>query len=320
MSNKFLILGATGAIGFSFTNELLKKEESVSILVRDKQKARTLYKNHPKLKVIVGDIKNVELLKDISNDKQFIFFGINFPYQRWESEFVAALRNTIEAAKQNRATILFPENNYCFGKIQESITENSTPKPTTKKGEIRFEMIQMLQKATLQTVCKAIVVRLPDFFGPNVTNGLIKPIFGNAVKNKPVSWLINADIPHQFAYTPDVARIFYKLTKLNNLPNWFLINYGGKTVESINELSEKISSYAGNSQKVKVAPKMVLNLLGLFVSDVRELKENYYQFEQSIILDDSKLKNILPDFQSTKLEKSIKHTIDWYKENMINLP
>ena len=65
---------------------------------------------------------------------------------------------------------------------------------------------------------------------------------------------------------------------------------------------------------------MVLNLLGLFVSDVRELKENYYQFEQSIILDDSKLKNILPDFQSTKLEKSIKHTIDWYKENMINLP
>ena len=85
-------------------------------------------------------------------------------------------------------------------------------------------------------------------------------------------------------------------------------------------MSEKISSYAGNSQKVKVEPKMVLNLLGLFVSDVRELKENYYQFEQSIILDDSKLKNILPDFQSTKLEKSIKHTIDWYKENMINLP
>lgn len=320
MSNKFLILGATGGIGFAFTNELLKNKESATILARDKRKAKNLFHNNPNLEIIEGDIKDLVLLKRISIDKQYIFFGINFPYKLWGKEFTPALLAAIEATSQNNATILYPENNYSFGNIQNAITENTVHNPTTKKGSIRLEMIQILKKATSENKCKAIIVRLPDFYGPNVTNGLIKPIFGNAVKNKPINWVINANIPHQFVYTPDAARLFYMLAQESSLSNYFLINYGGITISSINELSKKISAYAKSPEKVKVAPKLMLNILGLFVPEIRELKENFYQFEESIIIDDSKLYKLFPKSKSTKIDETLKETLEWYKENINNLP
>lgn len=44
MKNKFLILGATGGIGYAFTQELLEQNENVTILVRDRSKAQSLFK------------------------------------------------------------------------------------------------------------------------------------------------------------------------------------------------------------------------------------------------------------------------------------
>ncbi len=174
----------------------------------------------------------------------------------------------------------------------------------------------MLKKATESNDCKVIIIRLPDFFGPNVTNALIKPIFENAVNNKPIKWLINADIPHQFAYTPDIAKYFHILSQEENIKDFFLINYAGITVKSLKILSEKVSDIASNPTEIKVAPKFILNILALFVSEVKELKENFYQFENGIILDDMKIKNMYPNIKNTNLEIALKTTLHWYEKNM----
>jgi nucleoside-diphosphate-sugar epimerase len=316
MNTKHLVLGATGGIGFSYTVELLSNNIRTTILVRNKEKAIKLFNNNPLLEVIVGDINNLALLKEISANKEFIFLGINLPYQLWEEQMENIISNVIISAKQNKATILFPENNYAFGNIDKPITESTVPLPSTKKGKLRLTVVNSFKRATERNDCKVIIIRLPDFFGPNVTNALIKPIFEEAIHNKSIKWLINADVPHQFAYTPDVSKYFYLLTLENNLPDFFLINYSGITVSSIKDLSEKISGIQGNPKKVKVAPKFILNIIALFVREVKELKENFYQFENSILLADDKLRNMYPKVNETKLDTALKITLGWYENNL----
>ena len=315
METKYLILGATGSIGFAFTNELLSHGLKTTLLVRNKQKAKSLFNNNSLLEIIEGDVNDLSTLKSVAKDKDFIFHGINYPYNLWDKFMKQITQNVIEAAKQNKATILFPGNIYAFGNVLVKITEDSIPNPSTKKGVLRLELKRMLKDAAQQGDCKVVVLRLPDFFGPNVTNGLMKPIFGNAVEKKPIEWLIDADVPHQFVFTNDAAKLFLMLLKENNLPSYFLINYGGEVVASINEWSKTISKISGGTDKVKVNSKTILNILSWFVPVVKELKENFYQFENAILLDDTKLKKHYPNFQPTKMDDAIAETVEWFRNN-----
>jgi len=313
MKNTFLTIGATGGIGYAFTNELISRKIHSTVLVRNKEKAIQLFGNSEYVEIVEGNLNEYNKFAKISKGKKFIFFGINFPYQEWESKFIPALDTVIKASKEIKATILFPENNYAYGNISSPIKETTIPLPTTKKGAVRLKLVQHLKAATERNDCKAIVLRLPDFFGPNVTNGLIKPIFENAVNNKPMQWLINADIPHQFAFTPDVAKLFYSLTQVKELSDYYLINYGGETVSSIKTFCETVKIHSKNKSEIKVTPKFVLQLIGLFSPEVKALKENFYQFENTISLDDTKLNQTFPDFIKTPLSNAIEITIDWYK-------
>ena len=73
MKTKYLVLGATGSIGYAFTQTLLESNIPLTILVRNKQKASSLFKNHAKLEIIEGDAMDLDLLKSLSTDKDFIF-------------------------------------------------------------------------------------------------------------------------------------------------------------------------------------------------------------------------------------------------------
>lgn len=315
MEKNYLVLGATGSIGFAFTRELLSKGLNVTILVRNKQKAKALFDNNELLEIVEGDVTDLAKLKEAALDKDLIFHGINYPYQLWDKFMKPVTQNIIEAAQQNRVTILFPGNIYPFGNVPHEITEESIPTPSTKKGLIRLELNEMLKAATDDGGIKVIVMRLPDFFGPNVTNGLIEPIFGNASKKKPMEWLINADIPHQFVYTLDAAKLFFLLSEKSKLPNYYLINYGGEVVPSLKSFGLLIGKVSGGADKVKVIPKFLLSILAWFVPVVKELKENFYQFENTIQIDDSKIKSLFPDFKATSMEDAIRETIQWFKNN-----
>lgn len=189
------------------------------------------------------------------------------------------------------------------------------PNPTTKKGKIRLQLFEMLKSATVEGKCKVIFMRLPDFFGPNVVNGLITRLFGHAVKKKTMNWLIRSDIPHQFVYTPDAAKLMLKLCNKTNLSNFALYNYGGMIVPSLNDFAKEIAKQTGGPSKIQNLPKFVMNIMALFMPVMKELKENYYLFENSVNLNDEKIRKEFPDFKQTSMEQSITETLDWFKEN-----
>lgn len=322
-----LILGATGSIGYAVAINLLARRLPVTILVRNRAKAEALFPNEPTLTIVEGDVRNTALLNQLSVDKPFIFHGINYPYDQWFGNMDTVTRTIIDAAAQTHSTIVFPGNVYNFGNIQEPIRENSRPQPNTRKGQLRVELEAMLERAAMAGRCRVLNVRLPDFWGPNVLNEGVKPIFENALTGKALPWLVNVDIPHQAVYTKDAAEIIVRLMlreatagssseKQEALP-YQVCNYGGVTVPSMRAWFGQISNLTGKPLKTQIYSRLIISLLGLFMPVLREVKEMLYLYENTILLDDAKVRALLPDFQPTPMPQALTETLTWFAKHQL---
>ena len=288
MNSKYLILGSTGSIGYAYAKTVIKNKKAVTLIVRNPEKAKKLFGDSDLVEIIQGDATDLELLKKTSSDKDFIFHGINYPYDQWENNMDRVTKFVIEAAGQNKATIVFPGNIYEFGPVKE-ITDDMIPNPTTKKGKIRLKLYNMLKDAAEAKKCKVIFMRLPDFFGPNVVNGLTERVFGFAVKKKTINWLIRSDIPHQFVYTPDATDLMYAIGQDAKRPDFVVYNYASFVIPSMNDLAKEMAKHTGGTDKVQNMPKFMIGIMGWFMPVMRELKENFYLFEGTVNVNDEKI-------------------------------
>ena len=311
---RFLVLGGTGSIGYAFTQELLRHQEQVTLLVRNKQKAVNLFGHWPTLQLAEGDAQDSELLEGLGAEATHIFHGINYPYEKWQNNMGRVTQNVIKAAAINKATIFFPGNIYNYGLI-EVITENTPPHPTTKKGAIRVRLEQMLQQAAAQNKCRVINLRLPDFWGPNVLNEGIAPIFRGALTGKSMPWLYRNDIPHQLVYTPDAARAFYELAKLQPQESYAEYNYAGEVVPGMKQWQAQIAAAAGTAPKHTLYPGWLFKLMGLFSPGMREVSEMGYLWQNTILLNDEKLCRTLPSLSHTPMQQGIEDTLNWFRKN-----
>lgn len=314
LDRNFLVLGATGSIGYAFTQVLLAQQEQVTILVRDRDRASRLFGTQAGLTIVQGDAQDKELLHDLGHKATHIFHGINYPYDKWQDNMERVTQHVIAAAAVNKATILFPGNVYNYGNLQPEIKENSPMQPNTRKGALRVQLEQMLGAAAQQGTCRVLILRLPDFWGPNVMNEGIAPIFRAALQGEAMPWLYRNDIPHQLVYTPDAARAFYKLLQLQPDTPYQVYNFGGEVVPSIKAWQAQTAEVAGTKPKHKLHSKWLFRLLGLFMPMMREIAEMGYLWENTILLNDEKLRQTLPDFKPTPMRKAIADTLDWFRK------
>lgn len=327
-----LVLGATGSIGYAVTANLLARRLPVTILVRNRAKADALFPNAPALTIVEGDAQDAALLNRIVTNKQtaptHIFHGINYPYDKWFGNMDAATQKVIDAAGKGRSgpreagprkvTIVFPGNIYNFGNSFEPIREDSRPAPITRKGQLRVEIEAMLEQAADAGTCRVMTVRLPDFWGPNVLNAGVQPIFEGALKGKAMPWLINADIPHQSVYTKDAAEIIVRLMlRPDSSDGHSVWNYGGTTLPSMRWFFGQIAALTGKPLNVQVHSRLAIRFLGLFVPVIREVKEMLYLYGNTVLLDDAKVRTVFPDFRETPIPEALAETLTWFAEHQL---
>lgn len=322
-----LVLGATGSIGYAVTANLLARRLPITVLVRNRAKAEALFPDEPTLTIVEGDVQNEALLNQLAADKAFIFHGINYPYDQWFGNMDTVTQTIIDAAARSQSTIVFPGNVYNFGNIREPIREGSQPQPNTRKGQLRVDLEAMLEQAARAGRCRVLNVRLPDFWGANVLNEGIKPVFENALTGKALPWLVNVDIPHQAVYTKDAAEIIVRLmlreeavsTHAEPQPEkaYQVWNYGGTTEPSIRAWFGHICALTGKQLKIQVYNRFTVSLLGLFMPVLREVKEMLYLYENTIVLDDANVRALFPDFHPTPMPQALTETLTWFAEHQL---
>lgn len=136
---------------------------------------------------------------------------------------------------------------------------------------------------------KVVIVRMGDFYGPNVVNGFTEQLIPNALAGKAASWIGDLDKKHSLIYIDDAAEGLVSVAQYPELicKVWQL--EGAEAVTG-REFVEMINKQLKQESKVKALKKGTILVLSPIIPIVRELKELLGQWEKPFVVDGSRLK------------------------------
>lgn len=318
MAAPVLVMGAAGSFGAAMVQELLRRGHQV------RAQGRTI----ARLERSLGGIEGVELAPgDALQDDPVmsaaegcgvIVHAANLPYARWMPDMEYITSTVLRAARANGALVLFPGNVYGFGhQTGRPLAEDAEMRPDTRKGAFRIHLEHLIQSATTDGDVRALVLRSGDFFGPTVRNGLVDRIFGRAAAGRPIEALGRLEVPHQWAYVPDLARLAADLIGLAaRLAPFEVVHFAGHVAQRQRTFLELVAREAGHPDlALRTVPWWLLRLMGLYDAQLRELMELRYLFDDAVILDDPRRRELWPDFASTPLDAAVRETLESYRRH-----
>jgi nucleoside-diphosphate-sugar epimerase len=304
-----LILGLTGAIGSAVAQTLTQRGFNIRALTRRPTAQR------PVLAFSVdwrdGDARDAASVRAAAEGASLIVHGVNPPgYARWREDAPPMLANTIAAAKASGATILFPANVYVFSSSSPELASETTPRqPTTRKGQVRLEMEEMLEEAAREHGVRVIAVRAGDFFGPGVGNSwFAQALAKGGMQAKSIQSLARPGAGHAWAFVPDLAETFARLVdRRADLPAHTMVHFAGHYDATGQEMTDAAHRVIGRPDlPVKPFPWIILWLAAPVVRFMREALEMRWLWKKSLALDNARLVGLLGEEPHTPLDKAVR--------------
>lgn len=307
-----VVVGATGALGAAVVRHLSAAGAPVRAVVRDRERAMQLLPAGVEL--AVADATERDTLLATCSGAKVIYHCLNVPYQEWMAVMPQLTTNVVKAAQEHEAVLVFPGNVYGYGKFKRIPTPETHPLiATSRKGLLRNSLEQTLMNAHRAGQARVVIARLPDFFGPNVTNKLFgEMIFAAAVRGRKVKWVGRIDVPHDFVFIDDAAAACVLLGEREATwgESWHVPGAGPVTAR---EFLTEVCRAAAAPVRISALPSWVLSVVGFFDDEAREVAEISYLFTQPQVLDGGKFRAAFPDFHFTPHAEAIAHTVEWFK-------
>ncbi len=158
-----------------------------------------------------------------------------------------------------------------------------------------------------------VVARLPQLYGPEVTNGLYRQIFGSVLSGKRAHWVGPLDLPRSLLYVEDAAAAIHLIgdTPAAYGHTWNIAGDRPITGRDFIELAYKA---AGKAEKARSWGFGVMVTARLVNSEARGFLELPYDYYHSFVLDGSEFASTFPSFAFTPHETAIRKTLAWYGE------
>lgn len=284
MSSLQTILGAGGAIGKELARELHAYTDQVRLVSRHPEKINDTDQLFP------ADLTDPDQVDKAIAGSAVVYLVVGFKYDIgvWRANWPALMRQVIESCKKHKARLVFFDNVYMYDRDHLShMTEETPMRPTSKKGVIRTELVQMIMDEVKAGRLTALIARSADFLG--MTNSVpVELIYKNLVRGKSANWFARVDKIHNLTFVPDAAR---GTAILGNTPDAFNEVWHLPTDKTPVTGRQWIGLFAGALQvkpKYTVLPVWMLGVLGIFVPVMKELKEMAYQYDRDYFFDSSK--------------------------------
>jgi len=308
-----LVLGATGGIGGEVARQLRDAGWDVRALRRTTTQA---IERRDGIQWIRGDALDRDDVMNAAAGCSVIIHAVNPPgYRRWSELVLPMLDNTIAAAATQGATIVLPGTVYNYGPDAFPVLTEDTPqRPMTRKGAIRVEMEQRLQKASREGA-RVLIVRAGDFFGPNAgsswfSQGLVKQ--GRPVKT--ISYPGRRGVGHLWSYLPDVGRTVVELlARRDTLDAFASFHMEGHWDADGTQMSDAIrrvvAHRTGTAPRVAAFPWWLLALASPFVTTLREMGEMRYLWRTPVRMSNARLVAALGHEPHTPLDEAVEATL-----------
>lgn len=301
------ILGAGGAAGIELAKALPAYTDQVRLVSRNPQ---AVLGNES---LVAADLTNAKATAKAVAGSEIVYLMAGLPYRSrfWQRYWPVVMDHTIQACAIHGAKLVFFDNIYMYApKPLNPIIETLAVAPATKKGAVRAAIFNQLQRAIEAGQVAALVARCADFYGPHTpaNSMLTATVFEPLARGKTATLLGRADQPHSYTYLPDAAKATAQLGNSDQAYGevWHLPTAPEPPTGA--EWVQLIAKALGVKPKYRVVSKGLLQFMGLFSADLRELPEMLYQYTQPYVFNSDKFLRQF-DFRITPYSKGIAEII-----------
>lgn len=305
-----IVLGATGGSGQVIVSELLNRGVEVIAFGRSQSKLKALIEEHdnnPKLTYKLGDIFDYQTIIEAAKDVDVIFQCANVKYQEMKTKLLPLGESVMKAADALGKNIVIVDGIYVYGHQVAKGDENHPHHPHTKKGKLRVEFEQLIFNSKWKNA-KALIIRLPDYYGPTSQNSYLQPTLEGIAANKTSIFIGNLKTPREYVYLPDAARMIVNIAEKDDSygENWNIPGAGLISGKEIIKISRQIT---GNQKIVIPLTKSTIRFIGLFDEFMREIVEIMYLTKEGFILSGEKYEKRIGTIPKTPFKEGLKETL-----------
>ncbi|WP_310487738.1 NAD-dependent epimerase/dehydratase family protein [Chamaesiphon sp. VAR_69_metabat_338] len=308
--SKIAIFGATGAIGQSIAAALRVVGQPYRVVGRSHRSLQAQFGSDPLAEIVTWHPEDPDSVIAAARNIETIVYTVGVPYVDFHLHPLLMRQTLAGAIAAGVKQMLLIGTIYPCGRPQtERIRENHPRQPHTFKGKMRKEQEDILLAADATGSIRGAIVRLPDFYGPNVELSFLHSAFQAVINGKQAQLIGPIDTPHEFMFVPDVGPVVLAMV---NEPRTFgrIWHFGGAGTITQREFVGRIFARAGQKPRLMVANKLMLQALGLIDPFMRELVEMHYLWTTPAILDDTALHQLLGTIHKTDYDRGIELTLD----------
>lgn len=255
---------------------------------------------------------NQAALIQATTGAELILNALNPPYARWQSEVLTLGRNVLAAAKAHQATHLFIGNVYNYGtQIPAQITPNTLFQADHLLAQVRVDLETLFKQAAIDQQVQTLIIRAGDFYGASQGTWVDLSLLRDLKKGRFTYPSEHWEIPHAWAYLPDLAQAFVALAqqapKLPMFAQWLFAGHNF-TGEQLLTLSE---NYLGKPLKRAPTPWGLFKVLGVVNKNFKLLTSMRYLWNKPHQLIDTRLATW--NFMATPAELAYQQTLQILK-------
>lgn len=241
-----------------------------------------------------------------------VVYAVNPIYTRWDAEMLPLARQGMDVAQRLGATFLLPGNVYGYGESMPPRLDEHTPEqPSTAKGRLRVQLEAELAERAASGL-RSIVIRAGDFYGHG-QGSWIDLLIAKRLAAGRLTYPGPLDVPHAWAYLPDLARAFVAVSARDDLPPHLRLAFEGHTLTGAQlldtlEAAARDLGIAGPLTRGRMA-WWPLRIAGVAVPMLRELARMSYLWRVPHALDGTRLQALAGPLRVTPPREALRQAL-----------
>ena len=310
MVERIGLLGAAGAMGRSVGQALAARGKAFRVIGRSAGTLEQSFRGMPGAERVTWKPEEPSSVRAAVRGLDTLVHLVGVPYDHFELHPVVMRQALDGAIAEGVQRIVLVGTVYPYGMPRTArVAEDHPREPHTFKGRMRKEQEDLLLEADAAGKIRGTVLRLPDFYGPDIEKSFLHAAFVAALQGGTANLIGPIDTPHEFVFVPDVGPVLLDLAERPEAyGRWW--HLGGPGTITQRELVTRVFAAVGRAPKLRVAGKGMLRVMGLFSPLMRELVEMSYLHTTPVVLDDSALQKLLGPVKKTSYDEGIRKTLE----------
>jgi nucleoside-diphosphate-sugar epimerase len=282
-----VVIFGYGAVGRATADLLIKSGRRIRIV------QRTQPADLPQgVAFVAADILDGDAVRAATRGAAQIVVALGFAYEAkvWRRSWPRAMANILAAAEATAARVVFFDNLYMYGPQDVPLREDMPLTSFGDKPAVRAEITRMWMAASSAGRVRFAALRAPDFYGPGV--GKLSHFgdlsFGALAAGKPALLIIPPDMPHDFAYVPDLGRAVVTLIDAPDDAYGQAWHAPSAPTRAPREIIGLAAASLGVKPRITAVPMWSLPALGLIMPLLKGLIEMRFQWDRPYQVDHTK--------------------------------